>query len=94
MNPVTDALLNNNHNIAKQLLDAGYDINEQDESGWTALMSACNWDDINDVKLLLQYNPDLNLKQYMGFTALDIAERKLDKSCYKYLILYKRIKGI
>ncbi|MDX1837283.1 ankyrin repeat domain-containing protein [Legionella taurinensis] len=57
-------------------------LNAQDKFGYTPLMFAIDKADFERVELLLQYNPDLNLKnkgteQSEGQTALELAQHNL-----------------
>ena len=49
---------------AKFLLEAGVDIDAQDFLGYTALHHAANFNNIEMVDLLLQFNPNVNIKEY------------------------------
>lgn len=52
------------------LLDAGADINAQDEAGRSALMEACIAFKRDTIALLLERNADVNLFDNNGCTAL------------------------
>ena len=60
--------------ISKHLKGSNVDINYMNEKGWTTLMIACcnvkNKYMIDIIKLILKQNPDVNLKEYNGCTAL------------------------
>ncbi|XP_042238641.1 ankyrin repeat and KH domain-containing protein 1-like [Homarus americanus] len=57
--------------LAKTLLDAGAFVDLMDESGWTSLIWAVRNNQTEMVKFLLQYNPDVNIKnKNYGDTAL------------------------
>lgn len=69
---MTKVLENDLEAVAK-LLEAGADVNEKDENyGSTPLMMACSYRGYTDmVKLLLKYDPDLNIQsETNGYTAL------------------------
>lgn len=61
--------------IIDLLIKAGVEINEQDNNGDTALMHAIRQHYKCYVKKLLEYNPDLNIKNHKGQSALDIAQQ-------------------
>jgi ankyrin repeat protein len=61
----------NDIDVVKALIDAGADINQQDENtGYTALMWACefNYDDM--AKMLIEKGADVNIRAKDGSTAL------------------------
>ena len=60
--------------VLKRLLDAGADINEQDNKGRTALISAVICGCINGVKVLLESGADRTIRDNKGKNALDHAE--------------------
>ncbi len=47
------------------LLENGADINRQDNSGRTALLMACHWEESDLVDIFLSYKPDLNLSTFL-----------------------------
>ena len=59
---------------AKILIDAGADLNYQNNDGSTALHTAAFFCNVNIVEALLEKGADKTLKNKMGRTALDIVE--------------------
>lgn len=58
------------------LLDNGANINSQDRNGMSSLMFAAKDGDTEMVRLLLNYNPDLNLNEFnTGNTAIRLAKK-------------------
>ncbi len=55
------------------LLEAGVDVNAQDQLGTTALMEAARSGETPTVELLLRHGPQLELRDRAGNTALDYA---------------------
>ena len=51
-----------NEEIVKELINAGADVNIEDERGWTALMYASDNGHIEIVKKLIQADVDVNKK--------------------------------
>ncbi len=62
---------------AKVLLDAGVDLNNQDQyrEGFTPLMDAVYQGDDAMVRLLLRYNPDVEIRNASAETVYDLASR-------------------
>jgi len=59
--------------IAKMLIDAGVDVNVQNEKGRTALIFATKWNYIEIVQMLIDAKADLNIQDEIGNTALHYA---------------------
>src|SRR5690606_15826071 len=55
----------------KVLIDAGAEVNAQDEEGWTPLMRAAYDDDIEKVQILLFAGAELNARNNEGENAWD-----------------------
>ena len=78
---VNNAILQDNIDEVKRLIDEGLDISKADTRGvvrLTPLMLAVREEKLAIIKLLLKQNPDLKIKNYSGKTALDYA--RLSKS--------------
>jgi ankyrin repeat protein len=65
-----DAVRLNDVAQAKELLDAGADVNARDDYNNTPLIIASAYSDYDLVELLLKYHADVTLKSASGFTAL------------------------
>jgi len=65
-----EATKNGNIELVKELIDAGVDVNLQDEDEETALILASVEGHIEIVKLLIEAGADLNIKSRYGKTAL------------------------
>ena len=59
-----------------RILDEGSDINFQDSYGWTALMYAAWKNHILTVHALLDRGAEIEIKNYGGETAIDIANNE------------------
>lgn len=59
--------------LIKRLVDAGADINAQDNQGLTVLSHAVIGMNVNDVEILLQLGANPNIKSNTGKTALDVS---------------------
>ena len=60
--PLHHAILNNNLNALKALLEAGAKINVVDDVDWvTPIYEAVKHENIEAINILLQYNPDLEI---------------------------------
>jgi ankyrin repeat protein len=60
------------------LLNNGFDINERDRNGWTALFAAASHGRISTVKELVKRGADINLKNNEGVNAVVAAAIWLD----------------
>ena len=56
--------------VVERLVNSGADVNVQGTKKKTALMEACLANNVDLVKLLLQFNPDIEMKDEDGFKAL------------------------
>jgi len=77
-------LMHNELSKVKALLDSGVDVNMTISSGNSLLMGACRYSDSTMVKLLLTYNPKVNLQDQYGNNALTLAVGNFDN--YKGMI--------
>jgi hypothetical protein len=66
-------LMHNELSKVKALLDSGVDVNMTISSGNSLLMGACRYSDSTMVKLLLTYNPKVNLQDQYGNNPLTLA---------------------
>lgn len=60
--------------VMNLLLQAGANVNCQDIDGWTPLHAASHWAQREAVDLLCEHDCDLELKNYVGQTAFDVAD--------------------
>ena len=67
------AVLHNNTEIARMLIDAGADLNSSDEDGYTSLYLAVINNNPEIVRMLIAAGANLNLKDNNGLTAEQIA---------------------
>lgn len=69
-------LFSNKIKYMQEVINKGADINAQNRMyGNTPLMLATSWNKLEIVKLLLELDADLNIKNHEGFTALMLAEK-------------------
>lgn len=73
--PLLVAAQNGHIEAMKLLIEAGADVNAQDDRGQTALMYAAGFADPDMVKLLLSHGARADLKDVEGFTAWTGSER-------------------
>jgi len=83
------ACRNGNTKIIKLLIDAGADIDYQnEETGWTPLMTACKHENINACKILLTHNANYLLTNYHGHTVFHIAVGTHQKEIVRMILDY------
>ncbi len=76
----------NNIPVARLLLKKSAKlINMQDIDGWTPLMNAAYWNQLDMVKLLIKHHADTQIKSKEGKTALHLAQEKHHKKIIAYL---------
>lgn len=95
-----DAALKNDFNAVKQAVEAGADVNARRkkslwaekfedktwQEGYTALMHASNWGNMDVLKLLVSKGANLNIQSDDGVTALMCAAMSLQTEAVKYLL--------
>lgn len=69
------------------LLDCGADVNSADKFGSTGMHYAVNNGDVNMIKLLMENQFDLKIREQHGHTPLDCAARRDNQLIYEYLKL-------
>lgn len=79
------AVMNDETEIAKYLIENGADVNKTDGMKMTCLMWAANNQNIELVKLLLEKGADKNAHDNSGMTALKAAEETENKGVIKLL---------
>jgi ankyrin repeat protein len=62
-----------NPGIIAELIEAGAEINAQNNSGGTALMAAASRGNLDEIKILRAKDADVKLKDKKGRTAFDVA---------------------
>lgn len=67
--------LADNCEVVETLIKYGADVNSREEKCETPLMYAVMNNDIDKVKILLEYNAEVRLKNNNGMTALDLASQ-------------------
>jgi len=61
---------NNYHELIKELINNGFDVNIKTKYGYTTLMWASINGNIETIKLLLDNGADVNIQNINGYTAL------------------------
>lgn len=85
--PIIDALLENDNDLALQLIHYGSDVNEVDDDGQTPLMIAANSGNIQVVKKLLEHHANVDIQDTTyEYTALMYAVQNNETEVIKLLI--------
>lgn len=67
---IRSAINSNGHEYLRWFLKNGANVNQKDGAGWTALHFACEYKNLDSVKLLIEAGADINSKNNMGATPL------------------------
>ncbi len=89
-----DAAIEGNLAEVERLIDAGADVNFQDELGKTALMCAALKGHTDICKLLLEHKAEVDMKDEYGQTALMWAEREIHTETANFLKSYVALKNL
>lgn len=85
-NALTEAVLDNDTEHMKLLVEAGADVNAADCYGFTPLHTAVFWRRGACVKLFIRYGADINAVNKYGDTPLHFAANNADIKCMRLLI--------
>ena len=77
---------NNDIKSVKNYIDAGYDLNKQDDDSYTVLMYAIIYDKYEIFELLLNAGANINKQNNGGYTALNLAVLKDNYKIVKLLL--------
>lgn len=85
--PIFYAILRNNPKILHRLIDAGADINAQDNMGDTPILFAMRWTcrgmrKDNMIRILVERGADLTIKNEFGETVIDASRPLMDNPYY------------
>ncbi|MBL1241481.1 MAG: ankyrin repeat domain-containing protein [OCS116 cluster bacterium] len=70
-NSLSELIMLNYINDAKQLIEAGVNVNQLDEDGQTALAVACTFHRLDIAKLLVKAGADINAKDEDGISVVE-----------------------
>ena len=76
----------NKHEVLKKMLLLGSDPNIKDSNGWTALHYACQYGDLESVKILIDHHADINSFSNNKRTPLHLAAKMNRFEIVNYLI--------
>jgi ankyrin repeat protein len=90
MNDLFDALLTEDLTLLTELLEAGCDVNAQDEEGRTALIQATIYNNVEVVQILIEHGANVNTKDFFnGNAALHFAARNYSLELLLLLLKHK-----
>ena len=73
-------IIHNELDKVKALLDSGLDVNMNTSASDSLLMAVCRYSNAEMLKLVLQYNPQINFQDEYGNNALTLAVNNFDNS--------------
>jgi uncharacterized protein len=85
-NDIYEAALRGRVDSLRELIDAGADVNVQNENGYTPLMAAAHDGRLECIKLLIERGADVNRQDESGFTALTNAVQHSNEQTVQLLI--------
>ncbi|QGQ93738.1 ankyrin repeat domain-containing protein [Paenibacillus psychroresistens] len=90
MNDLFDALLTEDLTLLMELLEAGCDVNAQDEEGRTALIQAALYNNVEVVQILIEHGANVNTRDFFnGYAALHFAARNSSLELMQLLLKHK-----
>lgn len=90
MNDLFDALLTEDLTLLTELLEAGCDVNAQDEEGRTALIQATLYNNVEVVQILIEHGANVNTRDFFnGYAALHFAARNYSLELMQLLLKHK-----
>jgi ankyrin repeat protein len=90
MNDLFDALLTEDLTLLTELLEAGCDVNAQDEEGRTALIQATLYNNVEVVQILIEHGANVNTQDFFnGYAALHLAARNYSLELLQLLLKHK-----
>ncbi len=72
--------------VLQLLLSSGASANAKTTEGWSALLAAINIQSVEAVKILLDYEADVNTRNNQGKTALNLAKERGDNQIIQLLL--------
>jgi ankyrin repeat protein len=90
MNDLFDALLTEDLTLLTELLEAGCDVNAQDEEGRTALIQAAIYNNVEVVQILIDHGANVNTRDFFsGNAALHFAAKNYSLELLQLLLKIK-----
>jgi uncharacterized protein len=90
MNDLFDALLTEDLTLLTELLEAGCDVNAQDEEGRTALIQATIYNNVEVVQILMEHGANVNTRDFFsGNAALHFAAKNYSLELLQLLLKNK-----
>lgn len=92
--PLHNAFLFNQRNLINSLIDQATDINEKDCDGDSALILASFRGWIDEIKLLLKKNADINITDSAGNTPIILIVGQNHQEAFEYVVINSDIKQL
>lgn len=86
MSSLANCIINQNLDYVRQYLQAGTDLNQYDEYGFTPLVEAAIVNNIEIAELLIKHGADVNFKDMVGGTALHWAVENNNQALCELLL--------
>ena len=84
----------NDSDVLKAHLDNGFQVDTKDETGFTLIHKACEYNNLQSLELLHQFDADINMHSSCGLTPLDVALKHGSDRCIGFLRAHNVIQNM